>query len=104
MAADIESDSTVPCGHRDDYEEIGQTPEGMVIACSYCGCVHTDTTRPKVYTPDDNATWYWLYRQSLQAVSDGRACWWDNIRGHRPCHDCYEDNRARQEARIRGSV
>lgn len=103
MATELDTDSTVPCGHTEDYEEIGQTPEGMVIVCSYCGCGHTDTTRPKVYTTDENMAWYWLYRQAYFAVKDDRACWWDDKTGHRPCHACYEDNRARQEERIRGA-
>ena len=104
MAADIEGDSAVPCGHTEEYEEIGQTAEGTVILCHWCGCAHTDTTRPKVYTREDDEAWYWLYRQAYFAVKDNRACWWDNVNGHRPCHACYEENRARQEGRIREAV
>lgn len=82
---------TYGCGHLEHYESIGKCVEGELIYCDYCGATFFDKDNPKVYTDRENAEWYYLYRIALKAVREGRACFWDDIRGHRACAICEQE-------------
>lgn len=82
---------TYGCGHLEHYESVGKVVDGELIYCDYCGAIFFDKDNPKVYTDRENAEWYNNYRFSLKAVREGRACFWDEVRGHRACSTCAQE-------------
>ena len=106
METELIGDPNAPCGHKEAWEEIGQTVEGTVIFCHDCGCSFNDIKRPKIYTPEENEDWWLLYRDALTAVRYNKACF---LKGghHSPCMACrdYRDEeRDKMNGRIRAST
>ena len=54
--------SAYGCGHVDHYESVGKCVEGELIFCDYCGGFFFDKDHPQVYTDEDNAVWYEMFK------------------------------------------